>query len=174
VPPAAVKSFDRLSSGSPLVTEGTGLAASPATLLKLYAAQMGFPAIAVPKPPFSPDPFSSQLQAGAARVAAAVASQATFTQVHKVVPGSVFAVGQVGGDALVFGAIERTDSFAVKKGQNVNTRANKAFVLLTGKKTVSRTASITTLEFVVFAVPPSRGQATLVAAREQIVAGSGS
>jgi hypothetical protein len=103
-----------------------------------------------------------------------VAVQATFSQVHKVIPSSVYAVRQASGDALVFGVIERTDSFGVKEGQHVKTAANKAFVLLTGKKLVTRSASITTLEFVVFAVPRSTGQATLIAAREQIVAGSGS
>jgi hypothetical protein len=46
--------------------------------------------------------------------------------------------------------------------------------LLTGRKLITKSASITTLEFVVFTVPQSTGQAKLVAAREQIVAGSGS
>ena len=174
VPPATVKPFDPPSQGSPLVTKGTGLAVAPGTLLNLYAARMAFPARSVPKPPFAADSFAGQLRAGAAAVAKAVASQATFTQVHKVVPNSVYAVRQASGDALVFGVMERTDSFAVKKGQQVKTVANKAFVLLTGKKSVTKSASITTLEFVVFAVPRSTGKATLVAAREQIVAGSGS
>jgi hypothetical protein len=181
-PPATVKPFDPLSQGSPLVsngtgslvTNGTGLAVAPATLLDRYAAQMAFPAKAIPKPPFAADSFSGQVRAGAAGVAKAVASQATFVQVHKVVPHSVYSVRQASGDALVFGVIERTDSFKVKAGQNVNTVANKAFVKLTGKKLVTKAASITTLEFVVFAVPRSTGKATLVAAREQIVAGSGS
>ena len=182
VPPATVTPFDRLTSGSPLVPTTTGpsaggsdgLVVAPATLMKLYAAQMAYPAKPVSKPPFSADPFASQVQAGAAAVAQAVASQASFTQVHTVLPASVYAVRQANGDALVFGVVERKDSFNVKAGQNVNTAANKAFVVLTGKKAITKTASITTLEFVVFAVPRSTGQATLVAAREQIVAGSGS
>jgi hypothetical protein len=174
VPPAGVKPFDPLSQGSPLVTRGTGLAVVPATLLSTYAAQMSYPSKAVPKPPFAADSFSDQIRAAAAGVAKAVAVQATYTQTHKVVPNSVYAVRQAGGDALVFGVIERTDSFAVKNGQNVKTAANKSFVLLTGKKTVNQSASITTLEFVVFAVPRSTGKATLIAAREQIVAGAGS
>jgi hypothetical protein len=174
VPPATITPFDHLSQGSPLVTSGTGLAVAPATLLKLYAAQMVFPAKNIPKLPFAADSFASQLQVGAAGVAQAVSSQATFAQVHKVVPNSVYALRQASGDALVFGVMERTDSFGVKPDQNVNTAANKAFVLLTGKKVITKAASITTLEFVVFAVPRSSGQATLVAAREQIVAGSGS
>jgi hypothetical protein len=182
VPPATVQPFDRLTSGSPLVPNGTGplvtksagLAVAPNTLLKLYAAQMAFPAKAVSKPPFASDSFSGQLQDGAAAAAAAVATQATFTQVHQVVPDSVYTVRMASGDALVFGVLKRTDSFAVKPGQNVNTAANKAFVLLTGKKLITKSAAITTLEFVVFSVPQSTGQAQLVAAREQIVAGSGS
>jgi len=182
VPPATVQPFDRLTSGSPLVANSTGpqvtrsagLAVAPDTLLKQYAAQMAFPAKAVSKPPFAADPFSGQLQAGAASVAAAVATQATFTQVHKVLPDSVYAVRAANGDALVFGVLARTDSFAVKTGQNVDTAANKAFVLLTGKKLINTSGSITTLEFVVFTVPQSSGQARLIAAREQIVAGSGS
>jgi hypothetical protein len=184
VPPATVERFDRLSSGSPLVTNGTGpvvtngtgLAVAPATLLNLYAAQMAFPAAKATSKaqPFVADSFAGQVRAGAAGVASAVASQATYTQVHQVVPNSVYAVRQASGDALVFGVIQRTDSFAINPGENVSTVANKAFVLLTGKKLVTKAASITTLEFVVFAVPRSTGQATLVAAREQIVAGSGS
>ena len=174
VPPAQVKPFDPLSKGSPLATRGTGLAVAPAKLLSLYAAQMAFPAKAVPKPPFAVDSFSGQIRTAAAGVAKAVTTQAVFTQTHKVLPGTVYAVRQVSGDALVFGVIERTDSFAVKKGQSINTGANKAFVLLAGKKKVAKAASLATLEFVVFAVPRSKGPATLVAAREQIVAGSGS
>ena len=174
VPPATVKPFDPLSSGSPLVNSGTGLVVDPATLMKVYAAQMAFPAKSVHKPPFAADSFASQVKQGAAGVAKAVASQADFNQAHRALPNSLYAVRQASGDALVFGVIERKDYFKVKADQNVNTAANKAFVLLTGKKSVTKSASITTLEFVVFAVPRSTGQATLVAAREQIVAGSGS
>lgn len=182
VPPATVTPFDPLTSGSPLVPNstgrlgsgGAGLAVSPAALMKLYAAQIAFPAPARHKLPFAADPFASQVQAGAAAVAAAVKSQATFVQTHRVLPKSVYAVRQASGDALVFGVIERKDSFTVLPDQDVNTAANKAFVLLAGKKTITKSASMTTLELVAFAVPRSSGQATLVAAREQIVAGSGS
>lgn len=174
VPPAHVDRFAPLGQGSPLQTKGKGLAVAPPALISLYAAEMAFPAKPVRRPPFVADPFADQVRTGAAGVSKAVAVQATFAQTHKVVPRSVYAVGQANGGALVFGVIERTDHFAVKKGQKVKTVANKAFVLLSGKKSIERSASITTLEFVVFSVPASTGKATLVAAREQIVAGSGS
>ena len=173
MPASTVKPFDPLSQGSPLVTDGKGLAVSDAALLKAYAESMAFPVKKVKAPPFADDPFSSQVRVRAAAVAKSVVTQAKFSQVHKVVPNSVYAVRQAGGDALVFGVIERTDSFAVKSGQAVNTVANKAFVLLTGKKKVTKSASITTLEFVVFSVPRETGRATLVAAGEQVVAGVG-
>lgn len=174
VPPAHVNPFNSLGQGSPLVTKGTGLAVAPAKLMSQYAAQMAFPAKPAGPSPFVADPFSGQIRTGAAGVSKAVAAQATFTQTHKVIPSSVYAAGQADGGGLVFGVIERTDHFAVKKGQSVKTVGNKAFVLLSGEKSVAKSASITTLEFVVFSVPASTGKATLVAAREQIVAGSGS
>ncbi|MEP7369394.1 MAG: hypothetical protein ABI662_07050 [Dermatophilaceae bacterium] len=171
---SSLKPFDSLAKGSPLVTGGTGLAVDGNSLLGAYAAGLTFPAKAVAKPLFASDPFYAQVRAKAAGIAKAVVTQARFSQVHKVVPGSVYAVRQASGDALVFGVLERKDSFAVKSGQAVNTAANKEFVLLSGKKRITRAATITTLEFVVFAVPRSSGQARLVAASEQVVAGSGS
>ena len=169
-----VKAFEPLSQGSPMVTDGTGLAVAPTVMLTGYAAGMAFPARALTNPPFGPDSFSTQLRTGAAGVARAVAAQATFSQVHKLVPGSVYAVRQASGDGLAFGVLERTDSFAVKSGQAINTVADKDFVLMSGKKRVTERASRTTLEFIAFTVPRSKGQATLVAASEQLVAGSGS
>jgi len=185
IPPTTVQPFDSLGNGSPLVPKtavrGTGLVVAPATLLEQYCARLAFPAKAVAKPvksqrppPFAADAFADQVRVTAAGFAKAVATQATFTQVHKVLPSSVYAVRQASGDALVFGVLERTDNVAVKSGQRVKTDANKAYVLLSGKKVVTSKAISTTLEFVVFAVPRSSGKATLVAAREQLVAGSGS
>lgn len=171
---SSIKPFDALTKGSLLVTDGKGLAVSDTALLKAYASGMAFQAKAVTNPPFAADPFAKQVRAKAAATAKTVALQASFSQVHKVVPKSSYAVRQASGDALVFGVIERTDSFRVKPGQAVNTSGNKAFVLLSGKKRVTKKASITWLEFVVFSVPRSTGRATLVAAGEQVVTGSGS
>jgi hypothetical protein len=181
LPGSSVRPFDALTKGSPLMTDGTTagkvpdrLAVAPLALMSSYAAGMAFPAKAVANPTFAADIFSPQVRGKAASVAKAVSAQASYSQVHKVVPNSVYAVRQASGDALVFGVIESTDSFTVKTGQAVNTAENKEFVLLTGKKRVTKSASITTLEFVVFAVPRSPGQAMLVAVSEQVVAGSGS
>ena len=174
LPSSTVKPFDPLTQGSPLLTNGSGLVVSGTALLGAYAAGMAFPAKALDRPQFAADPIFTQVRANATAVGKAVATQAVFSQVHRVIPGSMYAVRQANGDALVFGVIERTDSFKVKKGQAVNTAGNREFVALTGKKKITRSASITTLEFVVFSVPQSKGRAILVAASEQVVAGSGS
>jgi hypothetical protein len=174
LPGSTVQPFAALNQGSPLATDGKGLAVAPTALLDGYAAGMAFPGKPVPNPLFAEDSFSVQVRTRAAGVAKAVSSQATFSQIHQVVPGSVYAVRQASGDALAFGVLQRTDSFAVKPNQAVNTIADKEFVRLSGKKQVTKEASRTTLEFVVFAVPRANGPATLVAASEQLVAGSGS
>jgi len=174
LPSSTVEPFGPLAQGSPLLTNGAGLVVSGTELLGAYAAGMAFPAKAVTNPPFVADDFATQVRAKAAAVGNAVASQASFSQVHKVIPGSIYAVRQANGDALVFGVIERTDSFEVKQGQAVNTAGNREFVVLTGKNQITRSATITRLEFVVFEVPQSEGRAILVAASEQVVAGSGS
>jgi len=182
VPSATVKPFDPLHKGSSLLSNGpesteneaTALAVSPTTLLVSYAGQMNFPLRAGKDVPFEADSFSAQLRENASRVAKAVTTQARFSQTHKVVPSSVYAVRQASGDALVFGVMERKDTFTVRPGQKVNTAGNAAFVKLTGEKVITTSASMTTLELVVFALPRSEGKATLVAAREQFVAASGS
>lgn len=182
VPSATVKPFDPLHKGSILLSNGpestdneaTALAVSPTTLLGSYAGRLAFPSRAGTNVLFETDSFSAQLRENASRVAKGVKVQARFNQTHKVLPSSLYAVRQASGDALVFGAMERKDTFTVRPGQKVNTTGNAAFVKLTGKKVITTTASMTTLEFVVFALPRSEGKATLVAAREQFVAASGS
>ena len=71
---STVKPFDALTKGSPLVTDGAGLAVAPTALLNAYAAGMAFPAKAVTNPPFAADTYAAQVRAGAAQVAQAVAS----------------------------------------------------------------------------------------------------
>jgi hypothetical protein len=181
VPSATVESFDPLRRGSSLVSngpestadQGTGLVVSPSTLLFSYASHLAFPPSRPAGVPFEEDSLSAQLLARASGVAKAVAAQASFTQTHRVVPSSLVAVRQASGKALVFGVMERNDAFAVKAGQKVNSAGNAAFVRLTGKKVITRSSSMTTLEFVVFELPRAGGKATLVGAREQVVAASG-
>jgi len=173
LPSSTVKRFDPLGRGSALVGDDAKLAVTPSALLTAYAAGLPFTTKAPTDAPFISDSFSTQVRTNAAKQAADVAVQSAFTQAHKVVPGSIFAVQQAAGDALVFGVIERTDLFSIKPGQSLN--APKEFVaLVPGKAKIIRKATMTTLEFVVFAVPASSGKAVLVAADDQLVAAAGS
>jgi hypothetical protein len=179
LPAAAVHRFGPLASGSPLVTSGSGLVASPVNLLNAYAKGLSYPVQQVANPPYAPgDRFASQVRQNAAAEAAAVKVQAGFTQRHQVLPTSTVAVRQADGGALVFGVMQRTDSFAVKKTQKI--KPSGGLLAFEPKlKAVTSKAQLTTLEAVVLELP-ARGssgapaRATLVAASEHLVAGSGS
>ncbi len=119
------------------------------------------------------DPFATQIRQNAATQATSVAAQSGFTQRHEVVPGGTYAVEQAGGGALVFALMRRTDTFTVKPGQTLT--APKEFTaLVPGQTRITSRATMTTLELVVFGVPAAKGDATLLAASEQLVAAAGS
>jgi hypothetical protein len=173
LPNSAVRQFDPLPQGSRLLSDGTNLAVAPTALVTQYAGSLAFPARPVAEPAFTADPFAGQVRQSATTQAASVAVQSGFTQRHEVVPGSTYAVEQAAGGALVFSVLRRTDTFTVKKGQSLT--APKEFTaLVPGRKRITSRATMTTLEFVVFGVPASSGDATLVAASEQLVSAAGS
>jgi hypothetical protein len=173
LPNSTVRRFDPLAQGSRLLTDGSGLAVAPAALVTQYAGSLSFPARAVANPAFTPDPFAGQVRQNAATQAKSVSVQSGFTQRHEVLPGSTYAVEQANGGALVFSVLRRTDTFTVKKGQSLT--APKEFTALApGRTRITSRATMTTLEFVVFGVPATSGDATLVAASEQLVSATGS
>ena len=173
LPNSTVRRFDPLGQGSRLVTDGTGLAVKPATLLTTYAASLSYPPRPGADQGIAPDPFATQIRQNAATQAASVAAQSGFTQQHEVVPGGTYAVEQAGGGALVFALMRRTDTFAVKQGQTLT--APKEFTaLVPGRTRITSRATMTTLELVVFGVPAATGDAALLAASEQLVAAAGS
>ena len=174
LPGTSVRSFTSLASGSELVKDGKDLTVAPQGLLEAYAKGLSYPAAKVPNPPYAEDRFATQVRSGAAKQASDVSKYASFTQKHSVKPGSVYAIAQNGGGALVFGVLERTDTFTVKKSGSSLTAPKQFTALVPGKKKLTRKATMTTLEMVVFAVPKGSGQATLVAATEHLVSASGS
>jgi hypothetical protein len=173
LPNSTVRRFDPLPQGSRLLADGTDLAVAPTALVTQYAGSLSFPARRVADPAYTADPFAGQVRQSATTQAASVAVQSGFTQRHEAVPGSTYAVEQAAGGALVFSVLKRTDTFTVKKGQSLT--APKEFTaLVPGRTRITSRATMTTLEFAVFAVPASSGDATLVAASEQLVSAAGS
>lgn len=174
LPGTSVRSFTSLASGSALVNDGKDLAVRPQDLLASYAKGLSYPAAKVTNPPYAEDRFATQVRAGAAQQAAGVGKYASFEQVHTVVPGSVYAIAQNGGGALVFGVLERTDTFTVKKPGSSLAAPKQFTALVPGRNKLSSKATMRTLEMVVFELPRGSGQASLVGATEHLVSASGS
>ena len=176
LPSAAVKAFDKVAQGSPVLGDGSSLAVRLEDLTKRYAASLAFPAAASPTDapptdaPFSDDTFATGVRASAVSQSQGLANIATLTQQHDLadVIGGLRVAG--GKGALVFTVLDRRDSVVNKPGAVVTPLP--AFTALTGLTTVTTEASQHTLEFVAFFVP-ERGQAVVVGAEEHLVAASG-
>jgi len=196
LPSAAVKAFDKVAQGSPVLGDGSGLVVRPEDLTKRYAASLAFPAAAAPTEappteappteatpteatpteatptdaPFTDDTFATGVRASAVSQSQGLATIATLTQQHDLadVIGGLRVAG--GKGALVFTVLDRKDSVVNKPGAVVTPLP--AFTALTGLTTVTAEASQHTLEFVAFFVP-ERGQAVVVGAEEHLVAASG-
>ena len=186
LPSAAVKAFDKVAQGSPVLGDGSGLVVRPEDLTKRYAASLAFPAAAAPTEappteatpteatptdaPFTDDTFATGVRASAVSQSQGLATIATLTQQHDLadVIGGLRVAG--GKGALVFTVLDRKDSVVNKRGAVVTPLP--AFTALTGLTTVTAEASQHTLEFVAFFVP-ERGQAVVVGAEEHLVAASG-
>ena len=169
---ASVKVFDPLTRGSLPVGSGDGLSVTPTALTAAYAASLAFPAptgkatnTVVPN-----DSFAQGVRASAANQSRGMNGRGTLTEIHtaKDVVGGLRVVG--GAGALVFVAMNRSDSFLNRASSTIT--PSKQFTALTGLKTVTSEANLSTLEIVVFAVPET-GPAVTVAAEEHLYAASG-
>lgn len=171
LPGASVGNFDPVATGSALATDGSGLAVAPQTLLEAYAAGLAYPAkAATATPVFGVDPFATLLRENITASASALGAAVTLRQEHTAVR-VVGTIGTAGGKgALVFGVMQRRDNLTEKTDGSLQT--NDVFRILSGKSTVTKQATLTALEFVVWQVPAS-GPAVAVAAADQPTAASG-
>lgn len=182
LPGTSIDSFAPLEDGSPIVSNvGTGgpgraslddLAVKPQTLLADYTRYLRYPRQDVDDRPFASDPFATSVRKAASDQAEEVTVQADFSQTHKVLGDSVVTVRQPDGGALVFAALERKDKFSIKPGQTI--KPTEAFqVYAPEQQKIELWAHLTTVEFLVFQVPPASGDAKLVAASEHLVGADG-
>ena len=182
LPGSSVDSFAPLEDGSPTVsTIGTGgpgragladLAVRPKTLLADYTRYLRYPEKEVDDRPFASDPFATSVRKAASDQAQEVLTQADFSQTHEIVGDSVVTVQQQDGGALVFAALKRKDDFYIKPGQTIKpTKVFQAYAPEQQKIEIS--AQLTTIEFLVFHVPPKSGRARLLAASEHLVGADG-
>ncbi len=164
--------FDALAQGSPVVTDGSGLSVAPDALMAAYAGWLAFPRTSPTAPAtLVNDGFAESLLQGAQAEAAALRDVAKVTQVHAPLGVQTALRLAEGKGALVATVIERNDTYT-------ETTANaltppREYTILTGKQVIDKKATLKSLQFVVFFVPPS-GPAQAVAASDQLVAASGS
>ncbi|MEO7754610.1 MAG: hypothetical protein ABIS35_14480 [Terracoccus sp.] len=168
VPSARLDAFSPTTLGSDPVSAATDLVATPDAVATSFAQSVRYPD-PVTSTVLATDALSDQLRTTAAAQAKAVADQGTFSQAH--VPQ-----GQVGGfqltpgnGVIVFEELARTDRIALRNP--VKLTPGKDVTAITGIATITTEAQLTSNEVVAFVIPAS-GQATVVAASDQLVSGT--
>ncbi|MHA3834212.1 hypothetical protein ACXR8F_00680 [Terrabacter sp. AAH1] len=169
LPDAKLDALDPTSDGSAAVAEGKGLVASPDDVLAAFAASVKFPKPTAAKV-LAADPLSEQLRQSANAQSQALKNQGAFTQDHE--PKGVIGGLRLkdGNGAIVFGHLVRHDTIAMRTP--VKLTPAKDLTLLTGIKQITTEADLTSNEVVAIVIPAT-GQARIVAASDQLVAGSG-
>ena len=169
LPDAKLDALDATSDGSAAVGDGSGLAAKPDDVVAAFAASVKYPKPTATKL-LAADPLSEQLRQSAVAQSQALNNQGAFTQEHEpkgVVGGLRLKDGK---GAIVFAHLVRNDAIAMRTP--VKLTPAKDLTLLTGIKQITTEANLTSNEIVAIVIPAS-GQARIVAASDQLVAGSG-
>lgn len=151
--------FGDLEQGAAVVSDGAGLDAKPAEVLRQYAG-----ALTYPKPAKAPlvtvkDPFAAQILANTKATAKTLGKLAKVTESHEVDKKQTVAIGLGDGGALVFGLLRRTDKV---------TKTEDAKELTYAKRKLKTGATLVSYESIVLTIPSS-GKASLVAADEQLI-----
>lgn len=169
LPDAKLDALDPATDGSAAIGDGKGLATSPQDALAAFAASVKYPDPTATKV-LADDPLSQQLRQSARAQSQALNNQGAFTQEHdpKGVLGGLRLKG--GNGAIVFGHLVRNDAIAMRTP--VKLTPAKELTLLTGIKQITTEANLTSNEIVAIVIPAS-GQARIIAASDQLVAGSG-
>ena len=169
LPGAEIDPFDATTNGSPAVGDGAGLAASPDEVVSSWAESVRFPKPVTSKL-LAADPLSEQLRQSASAQSQALNNQGSFTQTYA--PQDVLGGLRLkdGKGAVVFAHLDRHDAIAMRTPQKLT--PDKELTLLTGIKQITSEAKLTSNEIIAIVIPAS-GQPRVVAASDQIVAGSG-
>ncbi|WP_374970055.1 hypothetical protein [Terrabacter sp. BE26] len=169
LPDAKLEALDAPNQGSAAIGDGNGLAKSPKDVLAAFAGSVKFPNPTATKV-LADDPLSEQLRQSARAQSQALNNQGAFTQQHdpKGLLGGLRLKG--GNGAIVFAHLVRNDAIAMRTP--VKLTPAKELTLLTGIKQITTEANLTSNEILAIVIPAS-GQARVVAASDQLVAGSG-
>lgn len=169
LPDAKLDALDPTSDGSAALGDGSGLSAKPDDVIAAFAASVKFPQPTTTKV-LADDPLSEQLRQSALAQSKALNNQGAFTQDHQ--PKGVIGGLRLkdGKGAIVFAHLVRNDAIAMRTP--VKLTPAKDLTLLTGIKQITTEANLTSNEIIAIVIPAS-GPARIVAASDQLVAGSG-
>ncbi|WP_256792589.1 hypothetical protein [Terrabacter sp. Ter38] len=169
LPDAKLDALDPTTDGSAAIADGKGLSAKPDDVVSAFAASVKYPDPTATKV-LADDPLSEQLRQSARAQSQALNNQGAFTQEHE--PKGVIGGLRLkdGNGAIVFAHLVRSDAIAMRTP--VKLTPAKDLTLLTGIKQITTEANLTSDEIVAIVIPAS-GQARIVAASDQLVAGSG-
>ncbi|HMM94648.1 hypothetical protein [Phycicoccus sp.] len=171
---ARLPSLGGRGDGAPFVPveDGEGLPISPAKAFQGYAAALGRPAPKTPpKGVDAKDSFADALGVSAAVQTKALGRLATLAQVHTPDLRHAVAFRLAGGGVVAFGLMRRTDTISVRPGAKELVLPSR-YSALVGKKKVTKSLSLTSLEPIVLVVP-TEGDATAIGATELLAAGKG-
>jgi hypothetical protein len=173
LPGARLPSVATPTEGSPrLAADVTGLAIAPGDLGPTYAEVLNNGSTAPEAANFTKDTFVDQVQKAAAAQRQGVARFGTYAQTHQAVPGSTLAIRTSNGGALVFTSLRRQSTFTGRAGNTATLPPDVR--VLTGEVQAARFTT-TAAELLLFVVPPAgKGNATLVAASDGIIAATAS
>jgi hypothetical protein len=142
-------------AGAPVLAPtatGGRLTVAPADALRDYATLLQTGKSGATQ--FAPDPVVSSVRQNAKQQAAQVKKIATFRQTHALADDPVHVIATRNGGALVVGALERVDTFTVKKGKG-HLAPPAAYKALAGGITkIMKSATVTTVEVVALVIPP--------------------
>jgi hypothetical protein len=169
LPDAKLDALDPTTDGSAAIAEAKGLVARPDDVVAAFAASVTYPKPTATKV-LAADPLSEQLRQSAVAQSQALNNQGAFTQEHE--PKGVIGGLRLkdGNGAIVFAHLVRSDAIAMRTPLKLTPA--KDLTLLTGIKQITTEANLTSNEIVAIVIPAS-GQARIVAASDQLVAGSG-
>lgn len=169
LPDAKLDALDPTTDGSAALGDGAGLSAKPDEVVAAFAASVKYPQPTTTKV-LAADPLSEQLRQSAVAQSQALNNQGAFTQEHE--PKGVIGGLRLkdGKGAIVFAHLVRNDAIAMRTP--VKLTPAKDLTLLTGIKQITTEANLTSNEIIALVIPAS-GQARIVAASDQLVAGSG-
>jgi hypothetical protein len=138
---------------SPTATSG-GLSTSPTAALQDYAALLQTGTSGGTR--FVADPVVQSIRDNAKQQAAQVSKIASFRQTHTLTKDTIHVIATRDGGALVVGALQRVDTFTVKKGKG-HLAPPAAYRALAGITKITTSATVRTVEVVALVIPPSGG-----------------